>query len=167
MMRSRIIVSLGDAMPSTTTPTHRTLNLLGLAAALLLSACQSGPPTTVHLTLHAAAGLNPDVAGVPNPVQTHVYMLREQETFTNTDYFQLADKERAVLGADLLGETTETMHPGEQRVLKLPVPAGTKSVGIAVSFRNIDQGTWRAVSVLKGNITADLGEQTVKVSEAK
>ena len=104
---------------------------------------------------------------MPNPVQTHVYMLREQETFTNTDYFQLADKERAVLGADLLGETTETMHPGEQRVLKLPVPAGTKSVGIAVSFRNIDQGTWRAVSVLKGNITADLGEQTVKVSEAK
>ena len=154
-------------MPSTTKPSHRAPRLLGLAAAILVSACQSGPPTTVHLTLHAAAGLNPDVAGVPNPVQTHVYMLRDQETFINTDYFQLADKEKAVLGAEMLSEATETMHPGEQRVLNLPVPMGTKFVGIAVSFRNIDQGTWRAVSVLKGRITADLGEQTVKVTAAQ
>lgn len=137
-----------------------------LALLTLLAAC-AGPPTTVHLTLRADRRLNPDETGLPNPVQTHIYMLKAAETFDNTDYFQLVDKEKAVLGADLLSQDNEIVHPGQVRVVTLPVPAGTKLVAISAAFRNIDQGTWRAVTPLAGTITADLGPQTVRLASPK
>ncbi len=141
--------------------------LATLAVLTLLAACTASPPTTVHLTLRAASGLNPDETGLPNPVQTHIYMLRTAETFDNTDYFQLADKERAVLGADLLAQDNEIVHPGQTRQVSLPVPPGTKMVAVSAAFRNIDQGTWRAAAPLAANITADFGAQTVKLATPK
>ena len=138
-----------------------------LIVLTLLAACAATPPTTVHLTLRAAAGLNPDETGLPNPVQAHVFMLRAAETFDNTDYFQLADKERAVLGADLLAQDNEIVHPGQTRELSLPVPAGTKMVAVSAAFRNIDQGTWRAATPLAGRVTADFGAQTVQLTATK
>lgn len=137
------------------------------AAAILLAGCASGPPTKVHVTLRAAPGLNPDTVGLPNPVQTHVYLLRAGETFGNTDYFQLADHERTVLGPDLLALDAETIRPGQTRDLILPVPPETKVVAITAAFRNIDSGTWRATTPLKGNIFVDLGAQTVTIVSAK
>ena len=99
------------------------MSRLALFTALsLLAACSASPPTTVHLTLRAAPGLNPDETGLPNPVQTHVYMLKAAETFDNTDYFQFADKEKTVLGGDLLAQDNEMLHPGQVRELSLPVP---------------------------------------------
>ena len=141
------------------------MSRLALFTALsLLAACSASPPTTVHLTLRAAPGLNPDETGLPNPVQTHVYMLKAAETFDNTDYFQFADKEKTVLGGDLLAQDNEMLHPGQVRELSLPVPAGTKIVAVAAAFRNIDQGTWRATIPLAGKLTASLGPQTIKLT---
>jgi type VI secretion system protein VasD len=137
------------------------------ATLLLLAGCASGPPTSVHLTLRAAAGLNPDAVGLPNPVQTHVYLLRAAETFGNTDYFQLADHEHAVLGADLLAQDDEFLRPGQSRELTLPVPAGTKVIAVTAAFRNIDGGTWRATTPLHGTVVVDLGAQSVQVVYSK
>lgn len=143
--------------------------LPGLCLSLLcvLAGCASGPPTAIHMTLRAGSGLNPDETGLPNPVQTHVYLLRAAETFSNTDYFQLADREKSVLAADLLGQDNEIIRPGQTRELTLPVPPGAKVVGVAASFRNIDQGTWRVVTPVHGRIVVDLGPQTVQVVESK
>ena len=140
---------------------------LCLSAILLLGACASGPPTTVHLTLRAGPDLNPDETGLPNPVQTHVYLLRASEAFSNTDYFQLADHERSVLGADLLAQDNEVVRPGQSRELALPVPPETKVVAVAASFRNIDQGTWRVVTPLRARIVLTMGRQTVQVVDTK
>ena len=140
---------------------------LCLPIVAVLSGCASGPPTTVHLTLRAGPELNPDETGLPNPVQTHVYFLRAAETFNNTDYFQLADKEKSVLGADLLSEDNEIMRPGQTRELALPVPAGAKVVAVAASYRNIDQGTWRVVTPLRERIVLTMGPQTVQVVDTK
>ena len=145
----------------------RVTHWLCLFAICLLSACAAGPPTTVHLTLRAGPELNPDETGLPNPVQTHVYLLRAAETFSNTDYFQLADREKAVLGADLLAEDNEIMRPGQTRELALPVPPGTKVVAVAASYRNIDQGTWRVVTPLRSRIVLTMGPQTVQVIDSK
>jgi type VI secretion system protein VasD len=138
-----------------------------LMIACLLAACAASPPKIVHLTLTAAAGLNPDETGLPNPVQTHVYMLSAAETFDNTDYFQLADKEKTVLGSDLLAQANQMLRPGQTRQLTLPVPAGTKMVAVSAAFRNIDKGTWRAVTPLAGKITANFGPETVQLIAPK
>ena len=140
---------------------------LSLPALCLLAACTAGPPTTVHLTLRAGPELNPDETGLPNPVQTHIYLLRAADTFNNTDYFQLADREKSVLGPDMLAEDNEIMRPGQTRELALPVPPGTKVVAVAASFRNIDQGTWRVATPLRARIVLTMGPQTVQVVDTK
>ncbi len=145
----------------------RANQLFCLPLICVLSACASGPPTTVHLTVRAGPGLNPDETGLPNPVQTHIYLLRAAETFSNTDYFQLADKGKSILGPDLLAEDNEIVRPGQTRDVALPVPPGTKVVAVAASFRNIDQGTWRVVTPLRSRIVLTMGPQTVQVTDSK
>jgi type VI secretion system protein VasD len=141
--------------------------LAALSLVCLISACESGPPTSVHVTLRGGARLNPDETGLPNPVQTHVFLLRASETFSNTDYFQLADHERAVLGADLLAQSDQILRPGQTRQVVMAVPPGTKLVAISAAFRNIDQGTWKLVAPLKGQIVVDLGPQSLALTQAK
>ncbi len=137
---------------------------LGLAAAL--AACNSAP-TTLHLTLQAQPGLNPDNTGLPNPVQAHVFLLKNPETFSNTDYFQFADKEKTVLGADLLAQRDEFMHPGQTQTLTLPIPKDTKFIGVSAAYRNIDQATWRVVTPVVGQATITLGADALRVQSAK
>ena len=137
------------------------------ATALLLAGCASGPPAAVHVTLRASSSLNPDTVGLPNPVQAHIYLLRTAETFSNTDYFQLADHERTILGADLLASREVTVRPGQSQDVTIPMVPDAKIVAITAAFRNIDAGTWRAVTPLHGTIVATLGAQTVQIVESK
>jgi type VI secretion system protein VasD len=153
-------IQLGLTMP-------RLVLCLPVLVSLALTACASGPPTSVHVVLRGGARLNPDETGLPNPVQTHIFMLRAVETINNTDYFQLADHERAVLGPDLLAQADQILRPGKTSEIVLPVPPGTKFVAITAAFRNIDQGTWKLATPLKGHITVDLGAQSLTLAQAK
>ena len=141
--------------------------LAPIASLCVLAACSASPPTSVHLTLRGGTGLNPDETGQPNPVQTHIYMLKAAETFDNTDYFQLVDKEKTVLGGDLLLQDNEMLRPGQTRDVTLPVPQGTKVVAVSAAFRNIDKGTWRATVPLAKKVTADLGAQSLQLTAPK
>ena len=134
--------------------------------AAFLSAC-AGAPTTLHLTLQAQPGLNPDSTGLPNPVQAHVFLLKNADSFSNTDYFQFADKERTVLGADLLAQRDQFMHPGQTQMLTLPIPKETKFIGVSASYRNIDQATWRVVTPIVGTATITMGADALRVQTAK
>ena len=134
--------------------------------AASLSAC-AGAPTTLHLTLQAERGLNPDNTGLPNPVQARVFLLKNADAFSNTDYFQFADKEKTVLGGDLLAERDQFMHPGQTQVLTLPIPRDAKFIGVSASYRNIDQATWRVVTPIVGAATITLGADALRVQNPK
>ena len=135
---------------------------LAAGSLCLLSAC-AGPPTSVHLSLIAAPRLNPDETGAPNPVQVHVLMLKASDAFTNTDYFQLADKEKTVLGGDLLSQTNEVLRPGQTKTIDLPVLPGAKFVGVSAAYRNIDQATWRVVAPIRRKVDVNAGADALSV----
>lgn len=128
----------------------------------MLAAC-AGPVTSVHLSLIAAPQLNPDETGAPNPVQVRVLMLKASDAFTNTDYFQLVDKEKAVLGGDLLAQTNDILRPGQTKALDLPVTPGAKFVGISAAYRNIDQATWRVVAPIRRKVDVNAGADALSV----
>ncbi len=140
--------------------------LLAVFLAASLSAC-AGAPTTLHLTLQAQPGLNPDNTGLPNPVQARVFLLKNSDAFSNTDYFQFADKEKTVLGGDLLAQRDQFMHPGQTQMLTLPIPKDTRFIGVSASYRNIDQATWRVVTPVVGTATITLGADALRVQNAK
>ena len=134
------------------------------ALICLLSACSDGPVKSVHLSLVAAPRLNPDETGLPNPVQLRVFMLKTSDAFTNTDYFQLEDKEKAVLGGDLLAQTNDIVRPGQTKTMDLPVPPGAKFIGVSAAYRNIDQATWRVATPVQRKVTIDAGPDALAVA---
>ena len=136
------------------------------AVAILLSACSSGPVTSVHLSLVAAPRLNPDETGQPNPVQVRVFMLKASEAFTGTDYFQLTDKEKTVLGGDLLAQTNDILRPGQTKIMDLPVPPGTKFLGVSAAYRSIDQATWRVAAPIARKIVVNASANALSVPAA-
>ena len=137
-----------------------------LLCAISVTACASAP-TTLHLTLQAQPGLNPDNTGLPNPVQAHVFLLKNADSFSNTDYFQFADKEKTVLGGDLLAQRDQFMHPGQTQMLTIPIPKDAKFIGVSAAYRNIDQATWRVVTPVVGKATITLSADALRVQNAK
>jgi type VI secretion system protein VasD len=134
--------------------------ILGGLAAVTAS-CGSPPPppppTIVELTVTAAPDANPSTDGQPSPIAIRIYQLGATGAFEKADYFQLHDHEAAVLGQDLVARDEVILTPGGSKTMSVEVKTGTKFLGVAAGYRNIDQATWRA----------DLGvpaNQTTKVA---
>ncbi len=119
------------------------------------------------MNVQAQTKLNPDETGLPNPVQMHIFLLKTPDTFSNTDYFKLADKEKAVLGGDLLLQDDEFIHPGQNKQVTLAIPKDAKFVGFSAAYRNIDKATWRAVAPIAETLTITVGADALTIQSAK
>ncbi|NWA04923.1 type VI secretion system lipoprotein TssJ [Pseudomonas gingeri] len=134
---------------------HRVL--LAAAATLLLSACarDAAAPApvdapiadsaTLVLNFHAIAGLNPGANGAPAPVRVRIFELKNTANFSRADYFALAERAQATLGADLIDQDEVLVQPGEQLSVERPLNPATRQVGLVVGYREIDQALWRNV----------------------
>ncbi len=144
---------------------------LGLWAALVLAGCTAGCSggrvDTVHLSLSADDRLNPDPRGNANPAQVRIFLLKAPERLNNADYFQLAEKEAAVLGDTLDAREQVTMHPGESRIIDLRVPPDARWIGITVGYRDIDHATWRTTTPVARALNVSIGSNRVATSVPK
>jgi len=140
----------------------KSLRLLGMAFGILVAACGSPPPpppvtTPVQLTFVATAEINPDVAGHAVPVVLRYYQLGATGAFEAADYFQLHDKDAALLGQDLLDRQELPLTPGATRTVSFEAKPGTKAIGVVAAYRDIDNATWRVDAPIttgqKANLT--------------
>ena len=144
-------------------------NILGCAASLglglLLVGCGSTPPPTiVELTFVAAPDINPDPAGRPQPIFVRYYQLSATSAFESADYFQLHDKEAALLGAGLLDRQELPLTPGASRTVSITAKPGTTAMGFAAGYRDIDRAQWRADAPVAPGKTTKLKVQVSKLS---
>jgi type VI secretion system protein VasD len=148
------------------------------AMALLLVSCAKDPgspqsvekpadTTAVALHFNAAPGLNPGVTGEPAPVRVRIYELKNSAAFLRADYFALAERAQATLGADLVDQDEVQVLPGQQLDIERDLNPATRQVGLVVGYREIDQARWRSVlSVSSGQSTPfriDLDARAVNV----
>jgi len=114
----------------------------------VLAGCSSPPPppppTMVELTVTAAPDVNPSTDGQPSPIAIRIYQLGATGAFEKADYFQLHDKEAALLGTDLVSRDEVVLAPGANKTMTFEVKPGTKFLGTAAGYRAIDEATWRA-----------------------
>ncbi|WNW09926.1 type VI secretion system lipoprotein TssJ [Pseudomonas sp. DTU_2021_1001937_2_SI_NGA_ILE_001] len=115
--------------------------LLGLGGCAALSEPE---PTRLDLTLAASERLNPDLHGRPSPVVVRLYELRQPAAFQASAFFDLYERARANLAADLLASEELELRPGETRRLKLLVEQG-RYVGVLAGYRDLGSGRWRQV----------------------
>jgi type VI secretion system protein VasD len=139
--------------------------IFGTGLLSLVAACGGGPPPPgiVDLTITAGDDINPDAGGRASPVVLRVYQLAAGTQFQAADFFQLFDKETPTLGADLVGREDVTIAPGATRNLTIPLKPNAQAIGIAVSFRDIDQAAWRAVIDVPQNKTTKLKSEVKKL----
>jgi type VI secretion system protein VasD len=119
-------------------------------AVMLVVGCASKQPKPVavvvtHTMLSASTDVNPDSTGRASPVVVRFYQLRGDAEFAGADFFALFNKEKETLGASLIVVEEETMFPGQQMELKIPLSADARFVGAIAAFRDIQGAHWRAI----------------------
>ena len=131
--------------------------LLAVATLLMLTACAKDAvkpevaaaaeanTAAVELHFHAIAGLNPGTTGQPAPVRVRIFELKNAATFGRSDYFALAERAQATLGADLIDQDEVLVQPGQQLSLQRDLDPATRHIGVLVGYRELDQAQWRTV----------------------
>ena len=142
--------------------------LLAGTAVTALAACSSPPPppppTIVALSITASPTVNPGADGAPAPVMLRIYQLGAAGTFEKADFFQLNDKDQALLGPDLLGKDQAVLTPGDAKSMKFEVKPGTRFIGVTAAYRDIDNAVWRVDVSVPPNATTAI---TVTADKAK
>jgi type VI secretion system protein VasD len=124
------------------------------------------PPTIVELTFSGANDVNPDPSGRASPIIVRYYQLAATGAFERADFFQIHDKEAALLGPDLIDRQELAVGPGVTQKVSFEAKPNTKFVGIIASYRDIDQAIWRADAPVPPNKTTKLKVQLDKLKLA-
>jgi type VI secretion system protein VasD len=121
------------------------------------------PPTVVVLNFEVSPDVNPDPSGRPSPISMRYYQLGATSVFENSDYFQLRDKETALLGTALLDRQDLPLLPGANQDATFDPKPGTKFIGFIASYRDIDHAAWRAEVAIPPNKTTTVKVQVEKL----
>lgn len=118
-----------------------------IACALALASCASAPPNRaqVRWTLSASATVNTDAMGQPAPLVVHLYALSACDAFNRATFFELYDRDRAVLAKAMLERRVLVLKPGERVRLARPIDADTRAFAVVAAYQRIDSAQWRAI----------------------
>jgi type VI secretion system protein VasD len=125
----------------------RLLALALIALAGLSAGCGKlmGPKqATAAMQLRAASNLNPDDSGRPSPLRVRLYELKSVSGFNGQDFFSLYERDKDVLGPDLVAREEIQVEPGMQKSFNRKLSPDTKFLAVLAPYRNIERAKWRA-----------------------
>ena len=145
------------------------VGLLALSTITLVGCGKSDPPPpppppVLELTVSGSADQNLGADGTPRPVAVHLYQLAATDKFTNADGFAWVEHEQSTLGADELSSSEFVLKPSEKQEIKQDLKPGTKALGVAVWFYDINNAQWRASAPVAANGTTKLVLNVGKLS---
>lgn len=131
-----------------------------LAAGLLVAGCGGAPkptpPTVVRATVAAMTNVNPDASGRPSPIVVRVFELRSLAAFQRADFFSLWDKDREMLGPELLNREEYALAPGERRPFNRQIQPETRYIAVIAAFRDLQRASWRGSVPIVANKTTSV-----------
>lgn len=114
--------------------------------ALALVACAGAPkPAQVAGTIQASQLLNPSSSKRPSPLLLRVYELKTAAAFNSADFMSLYQRDKAELGADLLGKEEFVLAPGESKIFAKTLALDTRFLGVVAAYRDVEHAKWRSV----------------------
>ncbi|MFA5983584.1 MAG: type VI secretion system lipoprotein TssJ [Methylococcaceae bacterium] len=139
-------IAEAQSLPALSTPLPA-----ALAAAAGQPAVSYRLPQVIPINLHASDYLNVDAKGQPLALITKIYKLKQYEAFQQASYETFLDpqKEKEVLGADLIEVKETTLIPGQHYQTKEKVTRDTDFIGVVGLFRAPTKGYWRATLPIK------------------
>ncbi len=104
----------------------------------------------------AAAKINPNLHGTPQPVKLHIYYLAKSDAFMQANFGDLIAPKAPVLGPDLIRQTETLIGPGEMAALDDKFDAAAQFIGVVAEFTDIDNASWRAVAAVPAKKWSDV-----------
>ena len=103
------------------------------------------PARNIVIRLHASENLNNDPAGRPLALLTKIYKLRQSASFQQMPYdaFLNPQKEKDMLGADVLEVKEVMLVPGQHYEVTEKVSKEAYFVGVVALFRDPAAQRWR------------------------
>lgn len=104
-------------------------------------------PRTVVIKLHAGENLNAGANGRPLALVARIYKLKQSEAFQRATYdtFLSPQKEKEVLGAELLEVKEVTLIPGQHYEVTEKVTREAYYIGVVALFRSPAAQRWRVI----------------------
>ena len=120
------------------------------ALVVSILGCGSAPkkPPMADIAVTVANDVNPDLSGRASPVIVRTYELKSLAAFEAAYVYGLLEKDRDVLGADLLARDELPLQPGERRDVKKTLQPETRFFGVTAGFRDVEHSKWRASAPL-------------------
>ena len=114
--------------------------------ALALVACAGAPkPAQVAGTIQASPLVNPSTSKRPSPLLLRVYELKTAAGFNSADFMTLYQRDKAELGADMLGKEEFVLAPGESKTFSKTLSMDTRFLGVVAAFRDVEHARWRSI----------------------
>ncbi|MEY2842413.1 MAG: type secretion system lipoprotein TssJ [Pseudomonadota bacterium] len=139
------------------------VKLSSFVSACLLSALLAGcgsvsslspfspDPTQIDAQLVASAQANPDSRKRPSPVVVRVYELKARTQFDAADFISLFERDKEVLGSELLTRDEYVLRPGDTKPLVRQAQPDTQFLAVLVGFRDMEKSRSRAVVAIEPN----------------
>jgi type VI secretion system protein VasD len=140
-------------------PAAMPLTFVGVLAACGGSPPPPPPPTVVEIAFRATPDVNPEPSGRPSPIILRYYQLANAGTFEKADFFQIYDREAALLGQDLLDRQELALAPGAEQRIAFEAKPGAKLIGFIAAYRDVDHAQWHADVVIPANQKTQLKVQ--------
>lgn len=120
------------------------LDMLGLKHSAPVPEAQQAP-RQVAIRLHAGENLNADRSGQPLALVARIYKLRQSAAFEQAPYdsFLNAQKEKELLGSDLLEVREVLLIPGQRYEMVEKVSREAYYIGVVALFRAPAAQRWR------------------------
>jgi type VI secretion system protein VasD len=102
-------------------------------------------PASISLTLKPQKDVNLDDTGNPLSVVVRIYYLSSAESFEKTNINDLWDKDKELLGSNILKKKELTISPASSEKMELKKCDGTQYIGIVAFFRKPRGQEWRKI----------------------
>jgi type VI secretion system protein VasD len=126
----------------------------------LLAACGGSdqppsppPPTVLKLSVEAAANVNPDESGTPEPLKVRILRLANTQMFAQTDFFTLDADPKKALGQELIAYDDLMLSPGTSTTYERTCEPEVRFVGVMGAYFAIDHAQWRALKPVARDTT--------------
>lgn len=124
---------------------RRTPLLAGALLLVLLTGCPGSTPATLKADVSASLQVNPDNKGRASPITVRIYELKSRAAFESADFFSLWDRDREVLGADLVARDEIPLRPGDKPQIERKLKPETQFFAVVAGFRDIERAKWRDI----------------------
>ncbi len=113
-------------------------------------------PLAIATKISVSAMVNPDINNRPSPIVVRFYELQSLGKYTESDFSELFGNYESVLGSELISSEQYHLNPGDNRILKENLAAGTQFIAVVAAYRDLNQAIWRDAVVIPSDKTTQL-----------